>query len=307
VSEGERASPGEGLAAEFGQAGLYEQVIGPGELHCNRIERLVVQTRTRFQQVEIVDLEPWGRTLLLDGVLQTSARDDAIYHAALVPPAMIAHPAPRSVLSLGGAEGATLRDVQRHPSVERAVMVDIDGELVELCRQHLPEWSQGAFEDPRAELRIGDGKAYLDETAERFDVIVGDLTDPVESGLSAELYSLPFYARVQRVLREGGLFVTQGYGVRYAPTDRLFKLTHDGLARAFPLISSHLEFLGSFDLLFGFFVASGHVLPIDLESGEVARRLEQRGLTTLSYYDAETHVRLCTLPKTVRTMLAKAS
>lgn len=284
-------------------SGWYGQVIGPGELHCNHVVREVVRTRTRFQQVEILDLDPFGRCLLLDGVLQTAERDEFVYHEALVHPAMTTHPEPRRVLVLGGGEGATLREVLRHPTVERAVMVDIDGELVELCKRHLPAWSAGAFDDPRAEVRYTDGRAYLERTDERFDLIVGDLTDPLEAGIAAELYGEAFYGRVRRALGPGGLYVTQGYGVRYAATDALFERTYRGLARAFPRVSAHLEFVGSFDLNFGFFVASERALPTDLDAAEVSRRLAARGLAGLRYYDAETHTRLCALPKNVRELL----
>src|SRR5205085_12596997 len=104
--------------------------------------------------------------------------DQDIYHEVLVHPALVPFPNPRSVLILGGGEGATLREALRHPGIEKAVMVDIDGEVVEICRKEIPRYSEGAFEDSRATLIIDDAKKYLETTRETFDCVISDLTEP---------------------------------------------------------------------------------------------------------------------------------
>src|SRR5919198_6514773 len=152
-----------------------------------------------------------ARALFLDGQPQSAVADEYVYHEALVHPALISHSAPKRVLIAGGGEGATLREVLRHPGVERAVMVDIDGELVDLCREHLAEMHQGAFDDPRADVVIGDALAYLREHEEPFDAIVIDLTDPSEEGPIGELYSEGFYRLVASRLADDGIMVLQAY------------------------------------------------------------------------------------------------
>jgi spermidine synthase len=122
----------------------------PGDLVAVRREEVLAAGRTPFQEYEIFVSSLWGMALILDGRLQSAELDEFVYHEALVHPALVAHPDPRRVLVMGGGEGATLREVLRHRPVSRAVMVDLDGELVEVCRRHLPSFHEGAFDDPRA-------------------------------------------------------------------------------------------------------------------------------------------------------------
>ena len=124
------------------------------EGHMHAIARTIVEVRTKFQHVEILQTAAYGKVLVLDGRIQSSQGDEFIYHEALVHPGMLTtEAAPRSALVIGGGEGSTLREILRYPSATRAVMVDIDQEVVELCKAHLPEMHRGSFDDPRTELR----------------------------------------------------------------------------------------------------------------------------------------------------------
>ncbi|HBN8304290.1 TPA: spermidine synthase [Pseudomonas aeruginosa] len=134
----------------------------PFDQYVYRLRRVLYQGRTRWQNVLIADTYNYDRVLMLDGAIQSAESDESLYHELLVQPAMLAHDEPRDVLIIGGGEGATLREVLSHASVRRAVMVDLDRELVELCREHLFQWHQGAFDDPRSELLTEDGRAYLE-------------------------------------------------------------------------------------------------------------------------------------------------
>jgi spermidine synthase len=168
------------------------------------------QGTTPYHEVLIGHTEAYGKCLFLCGSVQSSASDEGLYHTALVQPAMFTHPAPRRVLIAGGGEGATLREVLRHRSVTRAVMVDIDREVVELCKRYLPEWHQGSFEDPRAEVVIADIFEWL-PTLEpgSFDVVLLDLEDPLSDGVAQRTFTDGFYRMVDRVLAPGGIVVTQ--------------------------------------------------------------------------------------------------
>ncbi|MEM0318067.1 MAG: methyltransferase domain-containing protein, partial [Candidatus Nezhaarchaeales archaeon] len=171
------------------------------EAHLHGVRKIMYSGRTKFQQVDIVETYSFGKCLFLDGKLQSCEYDEHVYHEALVHPAMMTHPDPKRVLIVGGGEGATAREVLRYPTVEKVVMVDIDGELVDLCRRYMPEWSQGAFEDPRLELVIADGRKYIEETGESFDVVILDLTDPLPGTPSVYLYTREFYELVKGRLR----------------------------------------------------------------------------------------------------------
>ena len=113
------------------------------------VERLVAHRKTAHQEAIIADTSAYGRMLFLDGLVQSAEADEAFYHEALVHPALVLHGRPRRVLVGGTGEGAALREILRHRSVERVVSVDLDAEVVALCREHLPQWHRGSLDDPR--------------------------------------------------------------------------------------------------------------------------------------------------------------
>ncbi len=207
--------------------------------------RVVYSGRSRFQRIDVVDTLAFGRMLFLDGIAQSAESDEFIYHEMLVHPALFSHPRPRSVLVIGGAEGATIREVLRHPTVERVVMVDIDGELVEVCRTHLSQWHRGSFDDPRVELVIGDGRRFMAESRETFDAVVLDLSDP-EAGSPAQLlFTLEFYGLVRDRLNPGGTVAVQGEGL--SPGDiALHARMKNTLDRVFPRVMTCPYTLPSF-------------------------------------------------------------
>ncbi len=170
--------------------------------------RVLHRSRTRYQQVEILDAVPFGRTLVLDGYVNSAESDEASYHEALIHPAMVRARSRRRVLIIGGAEGGPLREVLRYPDVEQVVMVDIDGELVDICRAHLGDLYGDPWSDPRVELIVGDGRAYI-EANTGLDVIVLDLTEPCADGPAQRLFTCEFYQRVRAVLTPGGVCCAQ--------------------------------------------------------------------------------------------------
>src|SRR4029434_6797627 len=197
----------------------------------------------------------FGRALFLDDKIQSAEADEHIYHEALVHPAMIAHPAPRSVYLGGGGEGSTRREVLKYPSVERVVMVDIDGEAVDFVKEHMQTWHQGAFEDPRTELVIDDARAYLQRTEEALGAIIVDVTDPVAGGPSYLLFTEEFYRLAGARLRSGGLVSVQAES-----TARPLIAGHAAvvrtLGRVFPIVSALSAFVPAFGEPWGFAVAS---------------------------------------------------
>ncbi len=182
-----------------------------------RMDRLIFQGRTPFQSVLIFDNDFLGRVLVLDDVVQTTERDEFIYHEMLAHVALLSLEKPRDVLIIGGGDGGCLEEVLKHP-VDRATMIELDREVVDLCRKHLPMICAGAFEDPRTELRIEDGAKFLAETDRRFDAIIIDSTDPIGPG--AVLFSPEFYANCRRCLTPAGILVTQN-GVPFIQAEEL--------------------------------------------------------------------------------------
>ncbi|WP_243671364.1 hypothetical protein [Vulcanisaeta sp. JCM 16161] len=169
----------------------------PFSYHVRGIRRVLYSGVTKYQRIAIVEFEDLGKALVLDGKIQSSLYDEFVYHESLVHPAMITHPHPRKVLILGGGEGATAREVLKHRGVEEVIMVDIDDEVIRLVKEYLPEMSQGAFDNPKLKLILQDGRKFLEESRDRYDVIVLDLTDPLEGGPSYLLYTIEFYSIVK--------------------------------------------------------------------------------------------------------------
>lgn len=260
------------------------------------VKRVIYSGRTEYQQVDIVETYLFGKCLFLDGKLQSSEHDERIYHEALVHPAMMTHPEPRRVLIVGGGEGATAREVLRYPSVERVVMVDIDRELVELCKRYMPEWNQGAFDDPRLELVIGDGRKYVEETDEMFDVAILDLTDPIPGTPSVLLYTREFYGLVRRRLRSGGVAVTQATSLRFSL--ETFAKIRNAVASAFPLARSYTAPVISFISFWGFVLGSLGRDPLSVSGGEIRERIASlKG--ELEFYNEDAHRLMFRIPKSI--------
>lgn len=273
---------------------IIEWMALPHEGHMHGVKRVIHSGRTGYQQVDIVETYSFGKCLFLDGKLQSSEYDERIYHEALVHPAMMTHPEPRRVLIVGGGEGATAREVLRYPSVERVVMVDIDRELVELCKRYMPEWNRGAFDDPRLELVIGDGRKYIEETNETFDVAILDLTDPIPGTPSVLLYTKEFYGLLRRKLRGGGVAVTQATSLRFSL--ETFAKIRNAVASAFPLARSYTAPVISFISFWGFVLGSLGRDPLSVSSEEIRERLASlKG--ELAFYNEDAHRLMFRIPK----------
>ena len=172
-----------------------------------RINETLYQARSDYQELIVVDTEPFGRLLALDGFVQLTERDEFIYHEMIAHVPMIQHPNPRRVLVIGGGDGGTVREVLRHPEVERVVLAEIDGQVIDVCRRFFPSTSR-SLDDPRVEVCVCDGIEYVrNAEAGSFDVVLVDSSEPVGPGI--QLFESPFYASVHRALSERGIMVAQ--------------------------------------------------------------------------------------------------
>ena len=268
------------------------------------LKSIVHFAKTRYQTAEIVETGSFGRCLLLDGKLQSSERDEFIYHESLVHPAMVCHAEPKSVFVAGGGEGATIREVLAHRSVVRAVMVDIDDMVVQLCRDFLPGHHRGAFDDPRLELRFEDARGYLENTKERFDIIILDLPEPIEAGPAYKLFTREFYGLVRDRLATGGLAVVQSGGASYGRQECFTAIAHT-VKSVFPQTYPYGAEVPAFGGLWGFTLASLGPDPLSLSPEEIDSRLRQRVVPPLNFYDGLAHRGMFHLPKCHRDKLAQ--
>lgn len=252
------------------------------------IDEIIYSGKTKYQKVDIVRTRDYGLALILDGLLQSAEVDEHVYHESLVHPVMVAHPEPKRVLVVGGGEGATIREVERHRCVEEVTMVDLDGELIELVKEKLPMWSRGAFEDKRLRLLIEEGRSFLTEQPDgSYDVIVMDVTDPVEWGPALKLYTKEFYEVAEKKLASGGLLVTQASSASHSP--KMFLSIAYTLGSVFPRTCLYSVYIKSFASLWGFAVGSKGPLPSELLPKDVEEKLEARGVKGLKFYSGEVH------------------
>ena len=232
-----------------------------------RCLRTVYSGHSAYARIDIVDTEEYGRMLFLDGIAQSAEHDEFIYHEALVHPAMLLHPNPRSVCIIGGAEGATIREVAKYPDVSRIVMVDIDEELVKVCKQHLSSWNNGAYEDPRLHLHIGDGRKFLEHTEETFDVIMVDINDPTEDSPAVYLFTREFYQLVYRRLGKEGIGCFQGTDLQPNKL-KLHARIYNTISSVFPRVVSYPYMLPSFHCIHSFILACKGMEPMFSDLGE---------------------------------------
>jgi len=278
---------------------------------------------TQFQNVAILQHERLGKFLMLDGVEQSNYVDDSTYHETLVHPAMIASPVPpKRVLIAGGGEFATAREVLKHTSVVQCDMVDIDGQLVELCKVHMAEMHQNCYLDSRLNVVIGDAKAFIEQAADNlYDVIIMDLSDPNEGGPCYQLYTREMYECCKRKLTPQGVLVTQAESADKLFAHRSFAKIYSTLRHVFngenyiQAMTAHL-YLMFYNL--GFIMVFNnsdddnkkqeqvpHPCKL-LTAAQVQLRIEERikgGQAALNYYSGECHVHTTHLPLFLRRLL----
>jgi len=246
----------------------YTEYYTPHLRFSYRVGALLLRKQTKFQLLEILETPEFGRLMLLDGKVMLTRRDEHVYHEMLVHPAMLAHPSPRRVLVVGGGDGGSIREIVRHPEVERALLVDIDGEVIEASKEFFPELTTG-FADPRVELRVGDAADFVKSTEERFDVCFIDCTDPVGPGPVGPAEALitdEFLDNVKRILADDGIMVVQSESPVYE-TAYLKDYTRR-LKERYPHVATYVIMVPSYSGLWSLTWAAKTISPFS----EPARR-----------------------------------
>ena len=271
------------------------------------VRAVLYEGDTPYQHVQLLDTVTFGRALVLDGKTQSTEADEWVYHEGLVQPVMIAHADPRRVFVAGGGEGATAREVLRHRSVTEVVMVDLDREVVDLCREHLPNHHRGSFSDPRLTLLHEDALAYLRDAEEPFDVMVIDVPDPLEGGPAYRLYTQEFYRLARSRLRPGGLVVVQAGPAGPTNVTEVFTAIAKTMGTVFARTHASRVFVPSFATAWGFVAGALDDSPdvTDMAPDEIDRRIARRLTSELAYYDGTAHRGLFALPKYVREALTR--
>jgi spermidine synthase len=262
----------------------------------------LLKQRTAYQRLEVYETLGFGRMLVLDDVVEATERDEFIYHEMMVHVPMYTHPNPKRVLIIGGGDGGALREVLRHPTVERAVLVEIDGAVIGASKRFLRKICRRAFKDPRAEVIVGDGAAYVRETGETFDVVIVDSTDPL--GPSMPLFGRTFYRNAVRILRPKGLLVRQT-GSAMLQSAELISAVRNA-RKVFPCVR---VFLSSVPTYVGGLFTHPMMSAADFSARitlPAVRRRAARHPLAMHYYSPEVHAAAFVLPEYVRRLVARA-
>ena len=267
-----------------------------------RVLRELARVRSEHQDIQVIETASHGRVLVLDGAIQITEADEFVYQEMLAHVPLLAHGAAQRVLIIGAGDGGVLRRVLQHRTVEQAVMVEIDGEVIRLCREHMPGIGGSAWTDPRAQVIVGDGIAHVADAAPgSYDAIIVDSTDPV--GVGAVLFTDAFYSDCARVLSPAGLVVNQS-GVPFMQPDEL-RETSRRRARAFPHVSAYVAAVPTYVGGLMTLGLAAKAPGLDRVPAEVVRnRAEAAGiLGQTRYWTPEIHAGAFNLPPYIAELL----
>jgi spermidine synthase len=267
------------------------------------VKEKLAEIESPYQRVEVLDTHQFGRLFRLDGRLMTSEGDEFFYHECMTHPAALAHPNPENVLVIGGGDGGSSEELFKHPGIRRIVMAELDPVVIDISRRYLGAIHKGALDDPRLEIRIGDGFEYVRTTAERYDLIVLDLTDPDTPAF--HLYTEEFFRMCQRALKPGGMLTLHlGSPVYQADTVRK---NAANLRKVFKHVAPLTLFIPLYGSQWCLAVAGDTIDPRTVTVEIVAQRMLERGIDDLRFYHPAMHPALFTLPRFAQDLVAAAS
>jgi len=258
-----------------------------------KVKRTLVDEETPFQKLAILDTQPFGKMLLLDGLVMTTVADEFVYHEMITHPALCTHRAPKRVLVIGGGDGGTVREVLRHPTVESVELCEIDRRVVEICREYLQETSC-RLDDPRVSIVYADGIEYVKNASSKYDCIIVDSTDPI--GPAVGLFGEEFYRSVYNALTDDGVLAAQTESPIADP--ELVRRVTRNIGSVFPICGLYLAAIPTYPSgLWSFTIGSKRYHPVT-----DAREVPQ--LQGCRYYHHGMHrAMFASLPKFVRQLL----
>ncbi|WP_339633744.1 polyamine aminopropyltransferase [uncultured Sneathiella sp.] len=279
---------------------LFDEGLHSGVNLALNVEKVIYREKTDLQDLVIFENSQFGRVMSLDGAVQTTEKDEFIYHEMFVHVPLLAHGKVRRVLIIGGGDGGAARQLMKHRNIA-VTLVDIDRTVIELSKKYMPSVSGGAFDDPRLELVIADGCKFVEETDARWDVIIIDSTDP--HGPGEVLYTEEFYRDCKTCLSEGGIIITQN-GVPFVQESEL-RESYDRLGGLFKDVTFYLAAIPSYVggvMAYGWATDEADHRKTGL--AKLAQRYIEAELET-EYYTPEIHQAAFALPLHIQKMLTR--
>lgn len=257
-----------------------------------KITKTYVNEQTDFQQLDMIETEEFGTMLVLDGMVMTTVKDEFVYHEMVAHPVLSTHPNPEHVLVVGGGDGGVIREVMKHPKVKKAVLVDIDGKVIEYSKKYLPSIA-GELDNPRVEVLVGDGFMHIHDHKNAYDVIMVDSTEPV--GPAANLFTRGFYQGIFEALKEDGIFVAQTDNPWFK-ADLIQSVNRD-VKEVFPIVRVYGANIPTYPSgLWTFTMGSKKYDPLQVEESSIPE------LDT-KYYTPRLHAAAFVLPKFVEDLV----
>jgi len=264
-----------------------------------QLGRRLHSEQSPYQHIEVFESPQFGRLFRLDGDYMTSEHDEFFYHEAMIHPAATAIGSPKRALVIGGGDGGSAEELLKYPSIKRVVIAELDESVVHVARHYFGSIHRGALDDPRVEIRIGDGVAYVQQSKERFDLVILDLTDPDTPAES--LYTEPFFTAIRQRLTPQGAMVLHTGAPIFKP--KAVAALHEALRRQFKRVAPMGLYIPLYGSYWTIAVCSDQTDPRQCTTETVRDRLRANGIEALSYYNPEIHTALFALPNYLKKLL----
>jgi spermidine synthase len=262
-------------------------------------DRLIESVTSEFQTIEVFDTQDFGKLMRIDGCNMVSERDEFFYHENLIHPVATAHPNPQNVLIIGGGDGGAAEEILKHSSIKKVTLCELDVAVVNMSKRHFASVHRGVFENPKLSLVIGDGTKFIRESAESFDLITLDLTDPI--GEAKALYSQAFFADCKSKLADGGA-LTIHIGSPFAHPTRV-RETMANLHATFRIVNSWFVHIPMYGATWGFACGSDTLDIRDISVAEIDKRLSERRVDHRQFYNGTMHHAMQALPEYIHALL----
>jgi spermidine synthase len=257
-----------------------------------KVKESLHREESQYQEISMVDTYEFGRMLLLDGIIMTTVKDEFVYHEMISLPALNTHPNPKNVLVIGGGDGGTIREIVKHPKVEKATLCEIDGQVIEVSKKYLPEIA-GSLNDPKVNILVADGIKHIQESKNTYDVILVDSTDPV--GPAVGLFSKEFYQGIYEALKDDGMFVAQTESPWV--NEDLIKRIFGDVKSIFPITKLYLANVPTYPTgLWSFTMGSKKYDPLAIDKTKIPN-------TNTKYYTPDIHFNAFNLPPFVEKVI----
>jgi len=263
-----------------------------------KIEKILKTQFSPFQKIEVFTNSTMGRVLTLDNVIQTTERDEFIYHEMLVHIPLISHPDPKKILIIGGGDGGVLREVLKYP-VQKVTLVEIDRAVIGVSKKYLQNIGKRCWENKKLELIIDDGAKFVRNTEKKFDVVIVDSSDPI--GPAKVLFRKKFYQDIKRILNKKGVMTRQTGSSFYQEKEMKenFRISKEVFKNTFLYLITLPSYIGGF---FTLLYSSESINPIKISKALLTKKIQSLGLKT-KYYNPDIHISCFSLPEYIKKAL----